>query len=402
MRNFHHKAKVSVEINDLLSEVELLYWKGLYKLAYKRLSQAKKLANKYDLTIYLIQINYWKGKLRGYVDSVKDTADIVPEIRSLTNDIRDLMELDMMVNELMVYTTITLRGNPDITEKVTKILNHPLLSEEYEKHTKHFNILAKIYTIKGICSFLINDYDTEYLYKQKLIELNENNPHQIKEDPIRYTKALNNMLLYYYFRNQGESVKELLEKLNNIDLKFPHAKHIVEKNKFSFNLMYYLATENMEKITAITNDAEEWYPQLKDKMTRQDKMILEYNMVCIYFLQNNFKKALRWGNSVMSYFDKATKSFRHDLAVSNLITLFLIYIELGYYDLADRSLAQAEEIAKYNKYDKVEKQTIAEMKKLLNPNNIENVKLYLQDLLDKHSDKLINIDKDIFNIYLKK
>ncbi|HCQ30102.1 MAG TPA: hypothetical protein DIU39_07440, partial [Flavobacteriales bacterium] len=265
LRNFHHKAKVSVEINDLLSEVELLYWKGLYKLAYKRLSQAKKLANKYDLTIYLIQINYWKGKLRGYVDSAKDTADIVPEIRSLTNDIRDLMELDMMVNELMVYTTITLRGNPDITEKVTKILNHPLLSEEYEKHTKHFNILAKIYTIKGICSFLINDYDTEYLYKQKLIELNENNPHQIKEDPIRYTKALNNMLLYYYFRNQGESVKELLEKLNNIDLKFPHAKHIVEKNKFSFNLMYYLATENMEKITAITNDAEEWYPQLKDK-----------------------------------------------------------------------------------------------------------------------------------------
>ena len=92
----------------------------------------------------------------------------------------------------------------------------------------------------------------------------------------------------------------------------------------------------------------------------------------------------------------------HNIINTNRNNLFLIYIELGYYDLADRSLAQAEEIAKYNKYDKVEKQTIAEMKKLLNPNNIENVKLYLQDLLDKHSDKLINIDKDIFNIYLKK
>jgi hypothetical protein len=402
LRNFHHKAKVSVEINDLLSEVELLYWKGLYKLANKRLMQAKKLAEKYDLTIYLIQINYWKGKLRGYVDSIKDDTNVIPEIKQLTNDIRDLMQLDLMVNELMDYTTITLRGNRDIVEKVDKILHHPLLSEKYEKNTKHFNILSKIYTIKGICYFLLDNYEAEFINKQKLIDLNEQNPHQIKEDPIQYTKSLNNMLLYYYFRDQGENVKELLNKLNSIDLKFPHAKHIVEKNKFSFNLMYNLATNNIEAIDKISADAELWYPELKEKMTRQDKMILEYNLVLIYYLKNNYKNALRWANSVMSYFDKTTKSFRHDLAISNLIILFLIYIDLGYLDIAERTILQAEDIAKYNKYDKVEKNTLSELKKLLNPNKSNEVKSYLQHVLTHHQKELTNIDKDIFTIYLKK
>jgi flagellin-specific chaperone FliS len=82
--------------------------------------------------------------------------------------------------------------------------------------------------------------------------------------------------------------------------------------------------------------------------------------------------------------------------------LFLIYIDLGYLDIAERTILQAEDIAKYNKYDKVEKNTLSELKKLLNPNKSNEVKSYLQHVLTHHQKELTNIDKDIFTIYLKK
>ncbi len=407
LRNHHHKAKVSIEINDLLSEVELLYWKGLYKLSFKRLQQAKKIAEKYDLILYLMQINYWQDKLQLYIQvKLSDMVDI-EELKDLSSDVVVLMKLERMSKELMSYTRKTMKGTQEAIETVTRLFANPVLSEDNEKKITNFNILNKIYTIKSIGYSLINDADKEFEYKKKVIDLLEANPHQIEENPIRYTSALNNMLIYYYVRRHGEhpeDIKTLLNKLNKINLKFPHARHTVEHNKFSFNLMYHLANDDFDSIRLLVEEAEQWYPELMEKMPKHTRMIFEYNMSLVYFALGDNKKALRWGNSMLRYFDKKSKSFRHDLVVSELIIMYLIYIELGYLELAKKNMAQIEEIARYNKYDVFEKEIIQQIKLFQSGKKEDEQQAvgYLKKLVQNNPNRLSNIDEDIFVQYLKK
>src|SRR5690606_14565807 len=145
-----------------------------------------------------------------------------------------------------------------------------------------------------------------------------------------------------------------LKKLDNVELKFDHARSKFYDTKYIFELGYYIHIGDKEKVRTSLVNMENWYTTGNNRKSIQSKMICEFNMALTYYFLDDRKKSLKWSNGCLSYFDMKVKKFRHDLATSTLMLQVFIYIDLGHYDLAKKHLNYVFDIAKTNKYDKSE------------------------------------------------
>ena len=49
LRQYHSGLRASIECKNLLIDIEILFWKGQYKLSEKLIAKAEKIANQYEL-----------------------------------------------------------------------------------------------------------------------------------------------------------------------------------------------------------------------------------------------------------------------------------------------------------------------------------------------------------------
>ena len=271
-----------------------------------------------------------------------------------------------------------------------------------ENEIENFHAKLDYMFLKGVGNTILGNEEEEVYYKKRTIELLEENPHQLKENPLKYASSINNMLLYYYFQNYTKEFPKYLKKLDDVELKFDHAKGQYFDTKFIFELGYYIHIRDKEKVRESLESMEEWYASGLSRKSTQAKMICEFNMALTNYFLDNTKKCLKWCNSCLSMFDMKAKKFRHDLAISTLVLQILVYIDLEYYDLAKKHLKLVFEIAKVNKYDKSEVDIFTIIKNIVDtekPNVFYNE---LKEMIEVKTASLINVDKDVIAMWLEK
>ncbi len=401
LSNFHSKAKKSIELNDYLTEIEILYWKGLYKLSSKRIKQGKKIAEKYQMTHYLLLLNYWERRVEDYVNPAVMDEEMVNKAKSYLKQFNEELEMNFLLKKMENFTKGSLKLNNDAKEKVREVFENRLLKMSFEEISS-FSAKLDYLFLKGTGNTVLVNKEEELIIKKKIVEFLEDNPHQIKENPLKYGAALNNILLYFYYQKYTHEYPIYLEKIDSVELKFDHAKGQFLDTKFIFEIGYYIHVRDKENVSRSLLAMEESYSKSGERKNPQTKMICEFNMALTNFFVDNRKKCLRWCSSCFSLFDMKTKKFRHDLAVSIVVLQILVYLDLGYFDMAQKHLSIALDIAKSNKYEESEIAifgTIEKMIKSQNPNE------YLQEfkmVIDESSDHFSLLDKDVLVLWLEK
>ena len=396
----HQKAKKSIELNEYLTEIEVLYWKGLYKLALKRINQAKKIAQKYDMAHYLLLINYWERRLEDYVSTSMHNEDVVKETQIYLDDYNQQMQMNLLIKKMQKITRSSIKSTKQTKDPVNKIFAHELMQLK-ENEIKNFYTRIDYLFLKGVGYALLGNQENEFKYKIRLFEFLEENPHQIKENPLRYSSALNNILLYYYFQGYPDEYAIYLSKLDGIELKFHHAKATFFDTKYNLEIGYYLHLRDKEKTETTLFEMEKWYNSLSSVKGVQAKMICEYNMALAYFFLNKNKAALKWCSSAFSLFDMKVKTFRHDLAISTLMIQVFIYFNLTHFELAIRCLVLIENIAKQNKYSKSETAVIKIIKTMVLKESSKEDLDELITLVDKQGIGFSNLDKDVLLFWIE-
>lgn len=401
LSNHHQKAKKSIELNEYLSEIEILYWKGLYKLSHKKINQAKKIAQKYDMTHYLLLINYWDRRIEDFVSSKMLNEDVVKETQVYLDSYNQQMQMNFLIKELEKITKSTIKTAGQTLQPLKKLFNHELLQLK-EQEIDNFYTKVDYLFLKGVGYAILGDQEKEFAYKMRLLEFLEENPHQIKENPLRYASSLNNILLYYYFQGYPKEYPVYLKKLDDIELKFHHAKASFYDTKYNLEIGYYLHQRDVGKITKSLEEMEKWYKSMSTIKSIQVKMICEYNMALAYFFLNDTKKSLKWCGSGFALFDMKAKKFRHDLAISILILQILIYIELTHFELALRHLEMVLSIARKNNYNKVEMSIFKIIKEMIKAEKTVGFAAKIGGIINKQETAFINLDKDVMVYWLEK
>jgi hypothetical protein len=401
LSNHHNKAKKSIELNQYLSEIEILYWKGLYKLSHKKINQAKKIAKKYDMTHYLLLINYWDRRIEDYVSAEILNEDVVKETQQYLDSYNQQMQMNLLIKKMEKITKSSIKITDQTTHPVQKIFNHELMKLK-ENEIDNFYTKVDYLFLKGVGHALLGEGEKEFYYKMRLLEFLEENPHHIKENPLRYASSLNNILLYYYFQGYPKEYPIYLEKLDVVELKFHHAKASFYDTKYNLEIGYYLHLRDNEKIKNSLSEMEKWYESMASVKGTQAKMICEYNMALAYFYLDDTKKCLRWCNSCFTLFDMKAKKFRHDLAISTLIVQVLIYFELKHFELALRHIELIFSIARKNKYRKVEMTIFKLLKGMVKSEKKNEYITNIREIINKQGVAFINLDKDAIVYWLEK
>ena len=400
LSNHHQKAKKSMELNEYLTEIEVLYWKGLYKLAHKRINQAKKIASSYNMLHYLLLINYWERRIEDYISKTIINEDVVEETQVLLDSYNQQMQMNFLIKKMQTITKLSIKSTKQSLRPVQEIFNHKLMRLN-EDEIDNFYTKVDYLLLKGIGNSLLGDGEKEFYYKKRLLDFLEENPHQIKENPLRYASSLNNILLYYYFQGYPEEYPMYLEKLDNIELKFSHAKASFYDTKYNLKIGYYLHLRDKQEVSGVLEEMEGHYKNGIIKNSVQAKMIWEYNMALAHFFLKNTKQCLYWCNSCFVRFDMKTKKYRHDLAISTLIVQTFIYFELNHFDLAVKNMELIFSIAKANKYGAAEMAIFKIMREMIYAETTAGFIEKIDAIIKKQATAFINLDKDAVVFWLE-
>jgi len=129
----HQKAKKSIELNEYLTEIEVLYWKGLYKLTHKKINQAKKIAAKYNLTHYLLLINHWDKRIEDYVSISMMNEDACKETQVYLDDYNQQMQMNLLIKEMQKITRSSIKSTEQTSAFVKEIFTHELMQLKDEE-----------------------------------------------------------------------------------------------------------------------------------------------------------------------------------------------------------------------------------------------------------------------------
>lgn len=326
LRQYYSGLRASIECKNLLIDIEILFWKGQYKLAEKIIAKTEKIAIQYELFLILEELSYWNERIYSALlkldkNSVKNTKEKHHDNLKKYLNILDYEELRNQT-VLLIKQSEVIRDKKELNE-YNKLLNNPLLKDK--KNAQSYYALYMYNVLNSVLQRVIGNVDESAKYRDDLLALIESNPYLIKENPIQYTAAIHNILKETLIEKDFEKFEEYLAKLKGLDLKMPHEKANVFSKLCIFELRYFIShNEHKKAIDFIENTVVE-FGDVNSILNKEHSFLLNYHATQAYFYLEDYNIALKWMNKVIN---EPSKDLRIDVRASAYVFNILIHYEL--------------------------------------------------------------------------
>jgi hypothetical protein len=368
LRMYNSEKPGITEIIDLLRDVQILFEKSLYKQCRKLLARARKLAEKYERYIQLLEILDWEKTLA----RTSAYADTEPE--ELHNIYREHNELTEKLNNINEYWNLTTESfslmkkqgsirDKVMLEKFNQIIKHPLLKSE----DKALTFLSKTfyYNIKGLYYFTNKDNENLYIYCSKLVNLLEENPVLMKLE--NYVAALNNLLIVQIDSQRYDEAFVTIKKLRDLETQSIAMQTRIFVSSYDTELNLYLRTGEFEKGVKLVPVIEEGLKMFREKINKESEVLFYYNIAYLYFGLKDYDSSLKWINKIIN--DRELH-IREDIQAFSKILNLLIHFELKNYTLIEYVLKSTQRfLSVKNNLHKFEQSVLSYLKKLINAKN---------------------------------
>lgn len=330
LRATNSNYKVSIRLKNYLIDIELLFWKGQFKLAIKLINQAKALAEKYEYHLMLEELYYWERRI------ISSGSMKVPKVLNYSEDIRfkimdsyfNALEYKKIINEVtaIIRESDEVRDEEDLN-RLNKITNRDLLSNINNAKSK--KAIYDYFILNAALSRLKGDFVEAMNFHQQLQKfIKENKEIFIEENPIFYLATCNNIMLHAL---QSENLKVYDATYKEVtNMKF---KEEYTNAYYNSRILIFLLNSSIQNKTyqSVKHLASSETNLSNDLMTEEVKLLLNYYCVVINFHCNDFKEALVFINRILNN----QKQLRVDVIGSTLIFNLLVHFELGNFDYID-------------------------------------------------------------------
>ncbi|MCC6462720.1 MAG: hypothetical protein IT260_19795, partial [Saprospiraceae bacterium] len=292
-------------------------FKELFNQAADELRRAESVANEYELHTAQIEVSRWKRKLEQtlYPNRFERFAEILAEQKQAA----DALQNNLVHWQNIVRTSQNfIRRNVEVTDE-TDSVESPEHAISLESKVLFFNALYVKTLREG------NPMEAENALR-KLVQLLENSPKRVKEDPVSYLTTVNNLASFHVFRSEGQkaldllrSSRQFLEKLGLPDSRRPVLKQLVRT--LNIELEIYRHAPDPAQFDPFFQDAEAFVKKTAPKMPGEYLLSFQFQFAWISFLKKDFSKALSWVNEALNESRKVGKSpiFRHILLLNLMI-----------------------------------------------------------------------------------
>lgn len=325
LRQYHSGLKASIECRNLLIDIELLFWKGQYKLAEKLIHKTEKIASKYDYFLILEELNYWHGRIYSALlkldkDSVKKTTEKHKNNLEKYQNILDYYDLRSQM-QLLIKESEVIRNSQE-KSKYLKILQHPLIIDV--NNAQSFYAKYTHYVLNSVAQSILGNFKEANKYQLLLFDYINENSWFAKENTILYTAVLHNLIKDALINKQFDKFQYFLDLLKNLKLKMPHEQANVFSKLCLFELGYYLQHNKLDEAKHFVEYTVNEYVGLSSILNKEHEYLLNYKTAIVYYYLHDYDAVLKWINKVIN---EPSKDLRIDIRCQAYIINIVVHFE---------------------------------------------------------------------------
>lgn len=329
LRSQQLNQNASLQLKDLLKDIEILFQKGLYAQSHKLLMKAKKLAQtyeKYPLLLEIYQLEHLIANIS--VDSIEHKRIFEnghKEVSDTIAALKEQMEYRKIIN-LLIYKR-GIRGKLVRSESDKKEVYEQAQGLLDKKPDTLLSYKTGIFhhIIKELYYYSINDIEDAYQNSVRSILHMESNPTLLSQELNNYMFALNNLMNAQVVLHKYEEIKSCIDKLKAIPVITPIEKARIFGFYTSKEIIYFTRTgrykEGLEHVPFIEKQLDIY----RNKIHKPACYAIYSNIEELYIVCGKFKQALYWNNKILN--DPKIESF-HDFYSNARISEMIIHYEL--------------------------------------------------------------------------
>ncbi len=320
LRSFHNSMSKDAELKQLLRNIEILFHKELYEHCRTEIEKASRLAEKYELLSGQIEVLNWKRKLEQAKQPHNFSLFLsyADQQRVLINK---MLDTNAYWQHMVLDTRNMFAGNaPKEDFTVSKVPEKPvsLETQVMAYNLQYIELVSKREQSKA----------QEKLYE--LIDLLEQYPHRLKEDPSSYVSTINNLAGYLMFQKRDKDVYNLLAKAKKVydtlSLKTEN-KSLLKQIMRTYSLELELYRSSKKKANALPGFVvvtEGFLEKNKNKLPKDYLLSLWFQLAHVRFTANDLDAAQKWLNNILN---TRFGDIRRDLQVQARMLNLMVHFE---------------------------------------------------------------------------
>ena len=322
LRNFHEFSSLSVEFNQVLTDIELLLDKKLYSFCYNYVNHYIELALKTESHTYLLQLIKWKRKCIIRLGNLKQLNLFSEEERIIEEDCLRKMscnsEIRLLQQKMLVL--ISQKGN-SMHENDKKLMQEILLNSILIAPPDYLSIISQLMSleIKIWGFYYSNNFQAAFDHVMMLSKIVEENEFIEIYNPQLYYATMANLFNRAYKLDK----KEIMDKaLWNIEkLAFTTRKNVSEDLKTEA-ISYVLERKlvgaannlNFEEAINIFQENKKIFSKYKFKYKPSFYILQYYFAGFAYFHSKDYNHAVK---CIKHIIDNYNDSVRYDYLSSS-------------------------------------------------------------------------------------
>ena len=300
LRSFNNKISVESQLNDFLKDAEILFRKELYEQCREVVNKIIGVGEKFEKFPQLLAAYEWKRKIlirtAPPLESGKKQDDIINKSINIADKIIAENKFWQLTFDSFGFFTGKYQSTSDYLQN--DFLKEKNLPDSLRAKILYYHLRHTLYLREGKFKEALREIND-------LIQLLENTPERIKDEPSSYITSLNNKITLLLTNKVYNEIPAMLEKIRNV----PENYQVEEKNNitirsiirtFNVELEMYRDTGNFSagyrKIKSINE-----YLELHNEMVSPNySILLFYQFAYFCFMLKNYKEALGWTNRLIN------------------------------------------------------------------------------------------------------
>lgn len=353
MRNYHGKIYARIQVKNMVSEIEILCAKALYKQCYQHIQLAKKKALKYECFLALVEILVYELSIANHVIPVdkvtKEVAEISEQIDEIEEYVRNLLPYYKINAEIRTYVlTSPVYDNkgdqsfPSRYERMLSLSKHELLENSEIPATIEARFLRL--KINGHLWRKLGDQEKSEAFHKEALELIESNAEFMKEFPSHYLTILNNLGINYLFTGKYDECLALAAKYDEGNYRLADLRIKAEQHKMNLSTSAMLESRDLSKLGRIYPKFEAAWDEYGDQFEPQFRKAMSLNMFLFNFFLEDLSKANHFCNYLIN---EMSFDLRMDISFGAALGFIALQIDLHNWDLVE---SKARSMARNSKF----------------------------------------------------
>ncbi len=375
LTSFHNQKSLNSKASTSLFTIRMLIDKALYGQAKKLIDKNQKFAEQsenYTLLLEILKLKIIYQETIMDNDGINDTYQRIFEVQKIYTNLEQFRFYHHKVYE--IATKIGGKKRSDLFKEASAIINEALLKDEklaLSNEAKiRFNECWMLYY------YLQPEFAKAFNFSKRSVEISESTPYYTTEKQDNYISNLNNYVIFCNGISKYEESELQIQKLKSFLTKDANSKSniniFIGTSLQETNLI--IITAKFERLYDIVDSYEAYLKLFEEKIVLSHKYGLFINLSLLFFINSDYKNALKWINKVIHGEEPNTRT---DVIAYAWLFNLIIHYELENYDYLEYlSKTTIRLLSKKNQFATTAK-TVSKHLLQLSSSNKDHKKIYL-------------------------